>query len=91
MLGPDDLVCCAGTLLRGSFEDLVAVASAGGFRALSLWPHPVEAARAGGCSDAELRARLEDAGVVAHERGRTAAQLAARGIAGARAPKGSAP
>lgn len=63
MLGSDDLVFCAGTLLRGSFRDVVTAASAGGFRGVSLWPHHVEGARAQGLADADLRALLSDHGV----------------------------
>lgn len=65
--GPDDLVFCAGTLLRRPLRDLLTAAEAGGFRALSLWPHHVEGARAEGASDAELRRLLADHGVVALE------------------------
>jgi sugar phosphate isomerase/epimerase len=67
MQAPGELVFCAGTLLRGSFDELVRAASAGGFRGLSLWPRHAEAARAGGRSDAELRARVADAGIAVHE------------------------
>ena len=63
VLGPDDLVFCAGTLLHGSLRDLVAAASAGGFRGLSLWPQHVEGARASGLSDADVRTLLADHGV----------------------------
>lgn len=67
MLGSGDLVFCAGTLLRGSFRDLVRAAGAGGFQGLSLWPHHVDAARAEGLTDADLRGLLADAGLVVHE------------------------
>jgi sugar phosphate isomerase/epimerase len=66
-LGPDDLVFCAGTLMRRSLRDLVAAAHAGGFQGLSLWPHHVEGARSEGRSDAELRRLLSDHGLVAWE------------------------
>jgi sugar phosphate isomerase/epimerase len=64
-LGPDDLVFCAGTLLRRSLRDLLSAAVAGGFRGLSLWPHHVEGARAEGLCDADLRRLLADHGLVA--------------------------
>jgi sugar phosphate isomerase/epimerase len=66
-LGPDDLVFCAGTLLKHGLRDVVAAASAGGFRAVSLWPHHVEGASASGLSDADLRRLLADEGLVALE------------------------
>jgi sugar phosphate isomerase/epimerase len=64
MLGPNDLVLCSGTLLQASFADKVRAASAGGFRAITLWPHDYQRAREGGSSDAELRSMLADAGLV---------------------------
>jgi sugar phosphate isomerase/epimerase len=67
LLGPDDLVFCAGTLLKHSLRDLVTAASAGGFQGISLWPHHVAGARAEGLSDADLRGLLGDQGVVALE------------------------
>ncbi len=67
MLGRDDLVFCAGTLLRGSFRDILTAASAGGFRGVSLWPHHVAGARADGLSDAELRSLLSDHGLAVIE------------------------
>lgn len=64
MLGPDELVFCAGTLLKGSLRDILVAARAGGFRGVSLWPHHVAGARAEGLSDADLRGLLSDHGVV---------------------------
>jgi sugar phosphate isomerase/epimerase len=50
------------------FEELVAVTVAGGFAGLSLWPGPTWGrARAEGWTDAALRARLDDAGLVVHD------------------------
>lgn len=66
-VGPDDLVFCAGTLLRRPLRDLVAAAHAGGFQALSLWPHHVEGARAAGASDADLRRLVADHGLAVLE------------------------
>jgi sugar phosphate isomerase/epimerase len=63
MPAADDLVLCAGTLLRASFREKVEAAAAGGFRAITLWPHDYERARASGLGDAELRAILADHGV----------------------------
>ncbi|HVN40723.1 MAG TPA: sugar phosphate isomerase/epimerase family protein [Myxococcota bacterium] len=55
-----DLVLCAGTLLRASLRELAAAAQAGGFGAVSLWPHHVEGARRDGLSDEGIRALLAD-------------------------------
>jgi sugar phosphate isomerase/epimerase len=64
VLGPTDLVLCSGTLLQASFADKVAAARAGGFSALTLWPHDYQRARQSGRRDADLRALLADAGLV---------------------------
>jgi sugar phosphate isomerase/epimerase len=64
MPGPDDLVLCAGTLLRASFREKLEAACAGGFAAITLWPHDYQRARAEGSSDAELRRMLADHGLV---------------------------
>ena len=64
MLGPNDLVLCAGTLLQADLPTLCDAARAGGFAGITLWPDHVERARAAGHSDADLRARLADAGLV---------------------------
>ncbi len=63
-LGRDDLVLCAGTLLGADLLTLCDAARAGGFNGITLWPDHVERARAAGHSDADLRARLDDAGLV---------------------------
>lgn len=60
MLGRDDLVLCSGTLLTGSFQELVEAARAGGYRAITLWPQDVSRAHAEGFSDADLRQILAD-------------------------------
>jgi len=58
-MGPDDLILCSGTLRRGvPFAERVAAASAAGFVGVSLWGRDYAAARAGGLSDADMRAML---------------------------------
>ena len=46
MLGPDDLVFCSGTLLKGSIQEMVEAAVAGNYQALTLWPQDVDRAHA---------------------------------------------
>jgi sugar phosphate isomerase/epimerase len=60
MLGPEDLVFCSGTLLKGSIQEMVEAAVAGGYQALTLWPQDVDRAHAEGFSDADLRKLLAD-------------------------------
>ncbi|MBM4244331.1 MAG: sugar phosphate isomerase/epimerase [Deltaproteobacteria bacterium] len=66
-LGPDDLVLCAGTIPGASFAERVAAAAAGGFSAISLRVRDHVRARAEGLSDADMRARLADAGIAVAE------------------------
>lgn len=66
-LGPGDLVLSAGSLPRASFRERVAAAAAGGFRGVSLWVRQYERDRAAGLSDAEMRALLDDHGLVVAE------------------------
>jgi sugar phosphate isomerase/epimerase len=67
-LGPDDLVLCSGTLPRDTtFVDRVDAASAAGFAAISMWGRDYGTARREGHSDADLRARLADHGLVVAE------------------------
>lgn len=66
-LGRDDLVLCAGTIPNASFVERVEAARAGGFAAISLRVRDHARARADGLSDADLRARLDDAGVAVAE------------------------
>ncbi len=67
-LGPDDLVLCSGTLPRATtFVDRVDAASAAGFAAISMWGRDYGAARREGHSDADLRTRLADHGLVVAE------------------------
>ena len=63
MLGPSDLVLCAGTLLHASFVERVKAASAAGFSAISLWSEDYERARAAGLSPADMRSILADHGL----------------------------
>lgn len=63
-MGPDDMVLCARTLPRGvAFAERLAVASAAGFRYISLWGRDIAAARAEGHTDADLRSMLADHGL----------------------------
>ncbi|MCH2171797.1 sugar phosphate isomerase/epimerase [Myxococcota bacterium] len=64
MLGPNDLVFCSGTLLAGSFNEMVEAAVAGGYRAITLWPQDVQRARAEGHTPEDLRKLLSDNGLV---------------------------
>jgi sugar phosphate isomerase/epimerase len=66
-LGPDDLVLCAATVMATPFLDRLAPAKAAGYAGLSIWPYEVEALRAVGVSDAELRSRVADAGLAIGE------------------------
>jgi sugar phosphate isomerase/epimerase len=64
VLGPDDLVITGATLGNPPFGELVEAAAGAGFAGLSLWPRETYLrARAAGCSDAELRRMLGDAGL----------------------------
>ncbi len=63
MLGREDLVLCAGTLPRADFPQRVAAAAGAGFSGISLFLRDYQAARAGGLSDADLRALLEEHGL----------------------------
>ncbi len=63
-MGPDDLVLCSGTLRRDvTFAERIEAATAGGFRAVSLWGRDYAAARAEGLGDGDLRSMLADAGL----------------------------
>jgi sugar phosphate isomerase/epimerase len=63
MLGPDDLVLCAGTVLGSSFRDRVEAASAAGYRGITLWAPDYHRALADGLSPADMRAMLDDHGL----------------------------
>ena len=64
MLGPDDLVLCAGTLRKASLAERCAAAVAGGFAALTLFPEDVARARAEGLGLGEIRRIIEGHGLV---------------------------
>lgn len=67
-LGRDALVLTGSSLGNPPFRGLVEAAAAGGFSALSLWPAPTyQRARAEGYRDAELRAMLDDHGIVVND------------------------
>ena len=67
-MGTDRLVLCSGTLLRGiPFAERLDAASGAGFDAISLWGRDYAAARGEGLSDADLRAMLDDHGLVVAE------------------------
>ncbi len=63
MLGPEDLVLCAGTIPRASFAERLTAAAEAGFSGISLFLSDYQAARASGLSDADMRARLADHGL----------------------------
>ncbi|GMU77468.1 MAG: sugar phosphate isomerase [Acidimicrobiia bacterium] len=75
MLGPDDLVCSHFTLTGASpmeparfgFAERVAAAGAAGFAGIGLLGFDYALARAGGLSDADIAAVLDDHGVVLAE------------------------
>jgi sugar phosphate isomerase/epimerase len=90
MLGPDDLVLCAGTLLHASFSEKLAAASAGGFAAITLWPHDYRRARGEGHSDAELRHMLADRGLVVADLDPLLTWLPGEAELAARSPAGAA-
>jgi sugar phosphate isomerase/epimerase len=62
-LADGGLCLWAGSVQRLDFDQRIEAAHAGGFDSTSLFPYEVHRARAAGVTDAELRARFEDAGV----------------------------
>jgi sugar phosphate isomerase/epimerase len=67
-MGADDLVLCSGTLRRGiPFAERLDAASGAGFDAISLWGRDYDDARSEGLSDGDLRAMLDDHGLVVAE------------------------
>jgi sugar phosphate isomerase/epimerase len=67
-LGPDDLVLTSSSIGCPSFPVMVAAAAGAGFAGLSLWPPETYAvARREGFTPEQLRALLDDAGVIAYE------------------------
>ncbi len=67
MLGPEDLVLCAGTLAGASFRERVEAAAEAGFSAISLFLGDYQQARAEGLSDGEMRRLLGDHGIALAE------------------------
>lgn len=63
MLGPHDLVLCAGTLPAASLRERVEAAARHGFSGLSLFLADYRRAREAGHSDAELRRWLSEHGL----------------------------
>jgi sugar phosphate isomerase/epimerase len=63
-LGPGDLVLCSGTVPKATFRARAAAAAAGGFAGIDLWLPHRQRARAEGLSDADMRAILDDHGLV---------------------------
>ena len=64
MLGPDDLVLCAGTLRKASVAEKCAAAVAGGFAAVTLYPEDVARARAEGLGLSDVKQLIVDHGLV---------------------------
>jgi hypothetical protein len=60
MLGPNDLVLCAGTLRQASVAEKCAAAVAGGFAAVTLYPEDVTRAKADGLSLADVKHLLDE-------------------------------
>jgi sugar phosphate isomerase/epimerase len=58
------LVLCSATIFDRPLEDKVAAAAAGGFDAITVWPHDYTGARDRGLDDAAIRRLLADHGVV---------------------------
>src|ERR1700677_5348157 len=58
MLG--DLLLCASSFDRASFDERLAAASEAGFHGIGLRPSHYKAARAHGYSDSDLRSKLSD-------------------------------
>lgn len=63
MLGRDDLVLCAGTVLGSPFRERVEAAAAAGFRGITLWANDWQQALADGLSPADMRTLLADHGL----------------------------
>jgi sugar phosphate isomerase/epimerase len=63
MLGRDDVVLCAGTLLPTGIAERAKAAQAAGYTGVSLWMADVHRARAEGMRDADIRALLDDHGL----------------------------
>lgn len=57
------LVFCSASIFDRPLEEKIRVAAAGGFEAITVWPHDYTGARARGLDDAALRRMLDDHGV----------------------------
>ncbi len=66
-LGPDDLVLCAATIPDAGFRERVEAAAASGFAAISLWGRDYRRGQQEGLSDTDMRALLDDNGLVVAE------------------------
>ena len=64
-LGPDDFVLCAGTLARTPLEERIPIIAEAGYDGLSVFTTDLEGA--GAAQLAELRARIEEAGLAVAE------------------------
>jgi sugar phosphate isomerase/epimerase len=67
LLGADDLVLCAGTVMSTPFLDRLAPAAAHGYRGVSMMPFDFFPLRAEGMTAAELAARVADHGLAIAE------------------------
>lgn len=63
-LGPDSLVFNTTNILGGGVREIVAAAVAGEYQAISIWPQDVAKAREEGLSMADVKALLDDHGLV---------------------------
>lgn len=59
-----DLILCSGSLIGAGVRALCGAAVAGGFQGITLWPQDVASARAEGLSLSDVRALVEDHGLV---------------------------
>ncbi len=90
MLGPGDLVLCAGTLPAASFRERAEAAAAAGFTALSLLVTDHARARAEGLSDGDLRAILADRGLAVAEIDPLMSWIPGAGLHGSATDEGAA-
>jgi sugar phosphate isomerase/epimerase len=58
------IVFCSATIFDRPLEDKIVAAAAGGFRAITVWPHDYTGAKDRGLDDAAIRRRLDDHGLV---------------------------
>ena len=57
------LVLCSATIFDRPLEDKIAAAAAGGFKAITVWPHDYTGAKARGLDDAAMRRMLDNHGL----------------------------